>query len=95
MRARVDEHVGPLGRELIENAIGWPTRQAITREHFVLHSVSAPLVLGWLDRMHADPTTGSSTTTVRTVLLPMRRMRTGLRMLRLCGRVLRGASLCR
>lgn len=174
MRALVDEHVDARGRELLENAIGWPTRQAITRmafrdfgkrldmpvseflrlpdmqavfdeirpgggapampllitqavhdqivpveavdrmatdltgsgarvtyvrdrfsEHFLLHIVSGPLVLGWLvDRMTAVPAVGSSTTTVRSVL-SLRRLRTGLRMLRVCGRVLRGASLCR
>lgn len=173
MRELVDQHTDVAGRALLERAVDWPTRQAITRlafrdfgkhldvsietflaspvmrevfedirpgrgapampllitqavhdqivpisgtdrmvehlaargtrvtyvrdrlsEHFLLHIVSAPLVLQWLtDRLAGVPESGSSTTTVRTVLTPMRRLRNGVRMLRVCGRVLRGAPL--
>ncbi len=63
-------------------------------EHFLLHIVSGPLVLGWLtDRIAGVPEIGSSTTTVRSVLAPIRRLRNGVRMLRVCVRVLRGAPL--
>lgn len=63
-------------------------------EHFLLHIVSGPLVLGWLtDRIAGVPETASSTTTVRTALASVDRLRGGIRMLRVCGRVLRGAPL--
>lgn len=173
MRDLVDQHVNDTGRARLDKAIGWRTRQAITRmaftdfgkymdipvsdflslpemqevfadvrpgqrtphmpvlvtqavhdqivpvaavdrmvdgwtsrgsrvtyvrdrtsEHFLLHILSAPLVLGWLtDRLTDVPEICSSTTTVRTVLMPIRRLRNGIRMLRVCGRVLRGAPL--
>lgn len=63
-------------------------------EHFLLHIVSAPLVMEWLtDRVAGSPLPPSSTTTVRTVLAPVRRLRDGIRLLTVCGRVLRGAPL--
>lgn len=63
-------------------------------EHFLLHVVSAPLVLGWLaDRIAGVPEPGSSTSTMRTVLMPIHRLGKGIGLLRVCGRVLRGAPL--
>ncbi|GGB34573.1 lipase [Flexivirga endophytica] len=173
MHALVDEHVDARGRALLDGAIVWRTRQAITRmaftdfgkymdvpvsaflskpemqevfadirpgrgtpampllvtqavhdqivplggidrmvagwvgrgvrvtyvrdrasEHFLLHIVSAPLVLGWLtDRISGVATSGSSTVTVRSVLAPLGRLASGIRLLKVCGRVLRGAPL--
>lgn len=63
-------------------------------EHFLLHIVSASLVLCWLtDRVAGVSETDSSTTTVRTVLMPIRRLGRGIGLLCVCSRVLRGAPL--
>lgn len=63
-------------------------------EHFLLHIVSAPLVMEWLTtRASGAPDPDASTTTVRSVLHPFQRLRHGIRLLGVCTRVLRGAPL--
>lgn len=63
-------------------------------EHFLLHVVSAPLVMEWLtDRASGAADPDASTKTVRSVLHPFRRLRHGIHVLGVCARVLRGAPL--
>ncbi|AKU15852.1 lipase family protein [Luteipulveratus mongoliensis] len=63
-------------------------------EHFTLHIFSGPTVLGWLgDRFEGLPLPAPSTSTVRTVLSSVSHLRSGLRMLEVCGRVFTGRGL--
>lgn len=63
-------------------------------EHFTLHIFSGPVVLLWLsDRFAGKPAEESSTSSVLTVLSSVTRLRFGLGMLAVCGRVMTGKPL--